>query len=208
MDLAVFVVLCAEAMPKVVDHDLYRKELLEGCLKLFAERGYGSITMRQISEGLGVSTGRLYHYFPSKESIFMQLVQELCEQDISSFFAQAPEVKTLEARLQAVIGFVLQNAQFYHQQLLLWVDFFQQTREGSEEEVHFLRQVWDRTRDTLADYLQLSDPSVVDFLMIFFDGLIIQHIYNRGCKDQDWFDQQSQLMIQMILHHEQLSSIP
>ena len=192
-------------MPKVVDHDRYRKELLDGCLKLFAERGYGSITMRQISEGLGVSTGRLYHYFPSKESIFMQLVQELCEQDISSFFAQAPEAKTLENRLQAVMAFILQNAQYYHQQLLLWVEFFQQTREGSEEEIQFLRQVWDRSRNTMMDYLQLSDPAVVDLLMVFFDGLIIQYIYNRGFNDQDWFDQQSQLIIQMVLRHVQLS---
>ena len=114
-------------MPKIVDHDRYRKELLHGCLDLFAERGYGSITMRQIAKGLGVSTGTLYHYFPSKESIFMQLVQELCEQDISSFFAQAPEGLTLEGRLRAIMAFVLQNAQFYYQQLVLWVDFFQQT---------------------------------------------------------------------------------
>lgn len=192
-------------MPKVVDHDRYRKELLEGCLNLFAERGYGSVTMRQIAKGLGVSTGTLYHYFPSKESIFMQLVQELCEQDISTFFAQAPEVKTLEGRLQAIMDCVLQNLQYYYRQLLLWVDFFQHTRAGSDEEVQFLRQVWDRTHDTLADYLQLPDPEIADLLMVFVDGLIIQFIYNRGFQDQDWFHQQSQLMIQMLLHHEQLS---
>ena len=77
-------------MPKIVDHDQYRKELLSKCLTLFAERGYGSVTMRQIGQGLGVSTGTLYHYFPSKESILIQLVEELCEQDIATFFAQAP----------------------------------------------------------------------------------------------------------------------
>ncbi|MDJ0706671.1 MAG: TetR/AcrR family transcriptional regulator [Leptolyngbyaceae cyanobacterium MO_188.B28] len=194
-------------MPKIVDHDRYRKELLQGSLDLFAERGYGSITMRQIAKGLGVSTGTLYHYFPSKESIFMQLVQELCEQDISSFFAQAPEAHTLEERLQAVMAFVVQNAQFYCQQLVLWVDFFQQTSPSDEGEIHFLRQVWDRTRGTLADYLQLTDPALVDFIVVFIDGLILQHIYSRvyeqGSKDTAWLHQQSQLMIRMILHHEQ-----
>lgn len=117
-------------MPKVVDREQYRKELLNGCIELFAQKGYGSITMRQIAEGLKVSTGTLYHYFDSKEAIFMQLVQELCEQDISRFFAQAPEVETLEARLQVVMAFVLKSLQFYQQQMLLWVDFFQQTRTG------------------------------------------------------------------------------
>lgn len=192
-------------MPKVVDREQYRKELLNGCVELFAQKGYGSITMRQIAEGLKVSTGTLYHYFDSKEAIFMQLVQELCEQDISRFFAQAPEVETLEARLQVVMAFVLKNLQYYQQQMLLWVDFFQQTRTGSDEELQFLRQIWDGTRDATVDYLQLPNTELADFLMIFIDGLIIQCVYNRGIEDMDWFHHQSQLMIQMVCSHEQLS---
>ncbi|MEM9137131.1 MAG: TetR/AcrR family transcriptional regulator [Cyanobacteria bacterium P01_F01_bin.42] len=193
-------------MPKVVDHERYRKELLQGSLELFAERGYGSITMRQIAQGLSVSTGTLYHYFPSKEQIFMQLVQELCEQDVSSFFAQAPRTGSAEERLQAVMDFVLQNVQYYYQQLLLWVDFHQQTRNGGEEEAHFLRQLWERSRDLLVDYLQVSDEIVADFVLVFIDGLVLQYIYNRGVQDSDWFRQQSQLLIQMVLQHELSSS--
>lgn len=193
-------------MPKVVDREQYRKELLNGCIELFAQKGYGSITMRQIAEGLKVSTGTLYHYFDSKEAIFMQLVQELCEQDISRFFAQAPEADTLEARLQAVMDFVLKNLQYYQQQMLLWVDFFQQTRTGNDQELQFLRQIWNGTRDATVDYLQLPNTELADFLMIFIDGLIIQYIYNRGIEDADWLHSQSQLMIQMVLSHEQLSA--
>lgn len=193
-------------MPKVVDRVQYRKELLNGCIELFAQKGYGSITMRQIAEGLKVSTGTLYHYFDSKEAIFIQLVQELCEQDISRFFAQAPEADTLEARLQAVMDFVLKNLQYYQQQMLLWVDFFQQTRTGNDQELQFLRQIWNGTRDATVDYLQLPNTELADFLMIFIDGLIIQYIYNRGIEDADWLHSQSQLMIQMVLSHEQLSA--
>ena len=105
------------------------------------------------------------------------------------------------------MAFVLQNAQFYCQQIVLWVDFFQQTHRSDEGETHFLRQVWESTRGALADYLQLSDPALVDFIVVFIDGLILQHIYSRvyeqGSKDAAWLHQQSQLMIQMILHHEQ-----
>jgi len=138
----------------------------------------------------------------------MQLVQELCEQDISNFFAQASTGGSLEDRLQAVTEFMLQNAQYYLQQLLLWVEFFQQTRQGSEEEARFLRQVWDRTRDTLQDYLQIKDSVLVDFVMVFIDGLIMQFIYDRevgeaGAEEMAWFEQQCQLMIQMVVRHEQ-----
>lgn len=195
-------------MPKVVDHDRYRKELLTGCLDLFAERGYGSITMRQIAKGLGVSTGTLYHYFSSKESIFIQLVQELCEQDVYSFLAQAPEVDNVEGRLQAILDFVFQNAQYYYQQVLLWVDFVQQTPQIPDRDTHVLRQVWQRMRDSLAVYLQLSKPELVDFVMVFIDGLILQYVYDHGygitTKETAWFQQQSQLMMQMVIHHDQI----
>ncbi|MEM1256665.1 MAG: TetR/AcrR family transcriptional regulator [Cyanobacteria bacterium P01_H01_bin.21] len=195
-------------MPKVVDHDRYRKELLTGCLDLFAERGYGSITMRQIAKGLGVSTGTLYHYFSSKESIFIQLVQELCEQDVYSFLAQAPDVDSVEGRLQAILDFVLQNAQYYYQQVLLWVDFVQQTPQVPDGDTQLLRQIWQRMRNSLAEYLQLSKPELVDFVMVFIDGLILQYIYDHGygitTKETTWFQQQSQLMMQMVIHHDQI----
>ena len=190
-------------MPKVVDHDQYRKELLQGCMALFAERGYGSITMRQIAKGLSVSTGTLYHYFPSKESLFMQLMNELREQALSNFFAQAPREGSIEARLQALMDFVLQDIQYHHQQLRLFVDFSRQSIKGSKEEARFLCQLRDHAFHILTDYLQVSDPRVVDFILVFIDGLILQLIYDRDVHDTKWFEQHCQLLIQMVIRHEQ-----
>jgi len=160
--------------------------------------------MRQIAEGLGVSTGKLYHYFPSKETIFKQLVQELLEKDISTFLSQAPNGQTLKERLQAVTDFALQNTHYYYQQFLLWADFIQQTRE-TPNATHDLRNVWDRGRDALTDYLQISNPALIDFIMIYMDGLFVQCMYGRGTQDASWFRQQSQLMIQMVIQYEQHS---
>ena len=56
-------------MPKIIDHSQYKLELLNKCFELFSKTGYGNITMRKIAELLDVSTGKLYHYFPSKPSI-------------------------------------------------------------------------------------------------------------------------------------------
>ncbi|MEA5464934.1 helix-turn-helix domain-containing protein [Leptothoe sp. PORK10 BA2] len=57
-------------MPKVVDSEEYRKELLHRSFDLFASRGYASVTTRQISKELGISTGAMYHYFSSKQVLF------------------------------------------------------------------------------------------------------------------------------------------
>lgn len=93
-------------MPKIVDHEQYRRELLSRCFDLFAEKGYGSLTMRQIAQGLGVSTGTLYHYFPSKEVLFEQLLEELTEQDIHTITSALKGADTLSDRLAAAFAFL------------------------------------------------------------------------------------------------------
>ncbi|NJN22323.1 MAG: TetR/AcrR family transcriptional regulator [Leptolyngbya sp. RL_3_1] len=193
-------------MPKIVDRDRYRKELLSQCLTLFAAQGYGSITMRQIAEGLGVSTGTLYHYFPSKESILEQSVLALCEQGITNFFAQAAAAESLgdglrpvpwDHRLRIVISFFIEHFQFYQQQLLLWIDFHQhQQRKGAERQ-DLLRGFWQRTHAQMVTYLQLP-PTQVDFILVFMDGLLLQCLYDRGDGEADWVAQQTDLLITLL----------
>ncbi len=184
-------------MPKIVDHDRYRKELLNQCLALFAEQGYSAITMRQIAHRLGVSTGTLYHYFPSKEGIFIQLVQDLCAQSIADFFAQAPPVATLRDRLQTVMTFFLAHYAFYQQQLLLWVDFHQHSQRQSTPAPDFLQELWQGTHRQLMAYLDLSAEQV-DFLLIFMDGLLLQCLYGRNEQDTAWLQQQSDLLLRLL----------
>ncbi len=56
-------------MPKVVDHEVYRVELLERAVGAFAEHGYASLSMKQLADRLGISHGLFYHYFESKEPV-------------------------------------------------------------------------------------------------------------------------------------------
>ena len=70
-------------MPKIVDHDAYRNELLQKYFDDFAQRGYNDVTMREIAQSLGVSTGSLYHYFPTKNSILESMMQLASRRDIS-----------------------------------------------------------------------------------------------------------------------------
>ncbi len=72
-------------MPKIVDAQQYRQELLSKCFDLFAEKGYANVTTRQIAKELEVSTGTLYHYFPNKQVLFEQLAEQVCFQDIEIY---------------------------------------------------------------------------------------------------------------------------
>jgi AcrR family transcriptional regulator len=83
-------------MPKIVDHDQQRRELLLRCFDLFIRRGYESVTAREIAREIGASTGTLYHYFPSKLAILEQLYEMAVHDDLSMF--QGPNGKGLSPR--------------------------------------------------------------------------------------------------------------
>ncbi|SFK96749.1 TetR/AcrR family transcriptional regulator [Shimia haliotis] len=64
-------------MPKIVDHDAYRRSLAERAARLFSEYGYGALGMRKIATHLGVSKSALYHYFPTKEDLFLACTNQV-----------------------------------------------------------------------------------------------------------------------------------
>lgn len=53
-----------------------RRAVLDAALSLFSHQGYRGTTMRDIAERAGVSTGNVYHHFPDKEAIFLELIDE------------------------------------------------------------------------------------------------------------------------------------
>ncbi|MGY1814648.1 TetR/AcrR family transcriptional regulator [Blastococcus sp. SYSU D00820] len=56
-------------MPKIIDHDQRRREIVEVAKKLIVEGGFEAATMRSIVTAAGFANGALKHYFPSKDSI-------------------------------------------------------------------------------------------------------------------------------------------
>ncbi|HEU5019240.1 MAG TPA: helix-turn-helix domain-containing protein [Pseudolabrys sp.] len=52
------------------------EQILRGAIRFFAERGFGGQT-RELARELGVSTGLLYRYFPSKEDLIDEIYQEM-----------------------------------------------------------------------------------------------------------------------------------
>lgn len=45
-------------------------------LELFAVRGFGQVSMRDLASHLGLAAGSLYHHFPSKQHLLFELLEE------------------------------------------------------------------------------------------------------------------------------------
>jgi AcrR family transcriptional regulator len=61
------------------EKDLSQK-ILETAKNLFAEKGYHGMSMREISDALGVSKAALYYYFKDKEELFLEILKIYLEE--------------------------------------------------------------------------------------------------------------------------------
>jgi AcrR family transcriptional regulator len=66
-------------MPKLLDGTIEKNKLKieRAALQLFTRKGFHGTTVREIADKAGVSMGKLYIYYDSKEDIFIDLVHHL-----------------------------------------------------------------------------------------------------------------------------------
>ncbi len=64
-------------MPKITQDRIEenQRRIQAAALKLFTKQGFHGTNIREIAEKVGVSTGTIYTYYPSKEAVFESLVQ-------------------------------------------------------------------------------------------------------------------------------------
>ena len=90
-----------------------REQILEEAAKLFAEQGYHGAAVGDICDALSVGKGVFYWYFPSKEAVFSELLQDsLLQLRRSQQAAITPvedPVARIEEGIRASIGFFRAN---------------------------------------------------------------------------------------------------
>ena len=107
-------------MPKIVDHDKRRLEILNSAFSLFAGSGYHGVSVRQIAKSIGMTTGMLYHYFPSKPELFTALVNVQQKKQIEDFYQFLEENPSGQ---MALLLFIKQERQAMQDLLSIAVDF-------------------------------------------------------------------------------------
>jgi len=103
-----------------VDPQERRKLILDRSAEIFARKGVSATTIREIAEAVGVYSGALYHYFPSKEAIVTELIREYIE-DLSARCNDvlARELPPVE-RLVALGEVALETSEQYHGATSIW----------------------------------------------------------------------------------------
>ena len=157
-------------MPRIIDHDSRRRQILEDSLGLFSEEGYSGLGMRHLAKSLGVSTGTLYHYFPNKPTLFEAMLRHLAEDRIAEAIGQIAPSMSLAMRISILQAFVEEQAAHIRQTLWVAIDYRRTRGEGADPLIHEVLSVY---RTALAAHLTDGDLETADALLSYVIGVLV-----------------------------------
>jgi len=66
-------------MPKIIDHEKRKKQILKKALSLFAHQGYKNTSLSQLADSCEISRPTLYLYFRDKDEIFQYALKNFTD---------------------------------------------------------------------------------------------------------------------------------
>ena len=89
--------------PPATDSTETRNKIFEVARRLFAERGYGAVTNKDVASAAGITTGALYHYVESKLDLYVQVDADMQRSIWRRFQAAVASSETFLGKLSAVL---------------------------------------------------------------------------------------------------------
>ena len=151
-----------------------RRLIADKAFELFTDHGFGRTTVEQIAAAAEVGPSTLYRYFPTKETLVLEFVED-CLLGSVAWFREQPEVD-LPDGLQSVIERVLDQLESNPDRVRAVFDLAGQTASVS---AHLNEMIW-RFRTELTDELVRrlagNDPQDAEFTAALAAGIAMNII--------------------------------
>jgi AcrR family transcriptional regulator len=89
-------------VPKKVDHDERKRELVEAAWRVIAAKGIDDVTTREVARESGYSHGVLAHYFPTKDELLLAALEHSHQRIDARYEQETADVPVYDA-LRAVL---------------------------------------------------------------------------------------------------------
>ncbi|HIZ35637.1 MAG TPA: TetR family transcriptional regulator C-terminal domain-containing protein [Candidatus Ruania gallistercoris] len=172
-----------EDMPRRVDHDERREEIVIGVIAVMAEQGLGAVSLRSVAQAAGVSMGRVQHYFSSKS----ELIQHACKLFIQRATAQHGESRDMprRERLEALLTMGLPGSADERIGTAIWYEF---VTAGTKDDriADLIAAAWRERHDNIVNLLEgsgdqrsLPPQETAELLSATSEGLAIAAMLGR-----------------------------
>lgn len=160
-----------------------RNRILMAAVDCFSERGYDVTSVAEICEAAGVSKGAFYHHFPTKQAVFLSLMETWLgglDEQLRALMDAAPDVPSGFAHMSFLVGEVFTVAGGH---LPMFLEFWTQSmRDPTVWQV--VIAPYRRYQDLFAEFIQRGvdegslkrlDPQMTArWLLAMAMGLLLQ----------------------------------
>lgn len=148
--------------------------------EVFISRGYAEVSMREIAAAIDVSTGTLYHYFPSKEDLFCHLFLFHARHSTAQLVDELCGIEGRNARLNRLLQFFLRQCDGMRIQFLLSADMVR--HELPPKSAGLLRRWASGMKRKMADLLG-ADAVTTEMLFCFLSGTLYSRVVSGQKND-------------------------
>ena len=148
-----------------LDFDMTKDNIMIAALRLFLLRGYRNVSLVDVGHEIGITKGGIYHYFASKEELFLSVICYLFDH----FERKYAEVFGKESSFQEILKFMLGGDKEVYIQRLLNIecgDYRANNASLALEIMHNFPEVQDRIdrahlelRETIKKKLQIAQET-------------------------------------------------
>ncbi len=97
----------------------YQAKICTVAQALFAERGFAGTSIREIAERASVKSSLLYHYFSSKEGLYLSLLEAAVSELVAQVEQIAASADTPEAKIRRLVQVFFEHFQAHPQSFQL-----------------------------------------------------------------------------------------
>ncbi len=143
-----------EKLPKVVDYEEKKQEIIEKARIVFTKRGYHNTSLSHISKKCGIGRTTIYQYFKNKDEIFYHTVGSTLEEIQTQLdVITANEGLSFTEKLKLVIHQLTEEQKDNNIFMLLLETWLVLNREKNEM-LEKLKQNTQQLKDTIEDLIE------------------------------------------------------
>lgn len=179
--------------------------ILDVANHLFSKSGYDATGVAEICQAAGVSKGAFYHHFPSKQAVFMELINMYMngiEVGFNQMRQQIQDVPQAILQMAEMVGSLFQTADIH---LPIFLEFWSQANHDP--------QVWEATVSPYHRYLsyfaemvqeginqgsirEVDPQQTARVIVSLAVGLLMESLFNPQVTD--WQNEVRQSMAQLL----------
>lgn len=167
-------------MPKVVDHETYRCELIRASFDVVAKVGYGSLSMKELARNLNISTGLIYHYFENKEEWFVSIVTHFSREVYEMLTREIPNEASVEQKCALLVEHVDRHKELYANMIGVASDYVRLPATEKEQGILELGFAADQIYEYLATLFETSESTARALLSLVVGVVVANRLDPRG----------------------------